>query len=71
MEDVCVGVLPLNTATRYLDRGSMQHYFSSQNPKYFGEHSVCVTTLESSKKDPKIIALMAILKSQALKGAPF
>jgi DNA-binding transcriptional LysR family regulator len=66
LEDVCVGVLPLMMAHRYLVAGRIQQYPSTQKSNhYFGEHRVCATVLENLKSEEKITAILAILKSQA------
>ncbi len=64
LEDVCVGVLPLSMAKRYVEKGTMQSFLSPQ--KYFGEHRVCATVLDHAKNDPKTKALIAILKTHAM-----
>lgn len=66
LEDVCVGVLPLSMAQRYLANGRMQYFLSRQksNP-HFGEHRICATILDHAKNDPKVTALIKILKLQA------
>jgi DNA-binding transcriptional LysR family regulator len=66
LEDVCVGVLPLSMAHRYLEKGSMIPFLSHKPHYHFGEHRVCATVLEHAKNDPKITALIAILKNHAV-----
>lgn len=66
LEDVCVGVLPLSMAQSYLEKGSMRYFLSRHNSAHhFGEHRICATVLDEAKDDPKLTALIAILKSHA------
>jgi DNA-binding transcriptional LysR family regulator len=64
LEDICIGVLPLQMAAGYLKRGTIIPFGVEKSPKPFGEHRICITCLDSSKHDQKIRLLMTLLQRE-------
>ena len=61
LEDLCIGVLPIRLAEKYLKEGKLVHFPGASEK--CGEHRICATYLDSKKDEPKIDLIVKLLKS--------
>lgn len=59
---LAVGVLPITFAKEYVRRKELTPFKIHGSEQHFGEHRICVTCLESRRKDPRIKAVSQVMR---------